>query len=324
MKRGLLVLAVLVLAASAWAGNLKCGSATIACPPSGGGSFRIDTLQYHSIFRDNRLLYIYGEGAGGHIWTATRFTPPYDGTIDSAIVVVYVPRAENPSPTDTLFFWRDTTDVGFHKPGALTYNYPWTFTASGAGAYYIKIRNFTAQNITNGVDFWAGYVGMYVASGDSVEVCIDTTTSTTPDRQYANEVNRTSLTNWVLLSSWGASFNKDWGISLFAQSTSGVELLTPYGSVSLPPRLYPASPNPLRGAGEIAFDLPKAARVELTVHDLAGRLVRTLVVGESSAGHHSVRWDGKDALGQTVTSGVYLYTLRAGNLSATRSLVIVR
>jgi hypothetical protein len=293
--------------------------------PSGGGAciLRTDTLYYHTIVRDGRLSYIYGEGAGGHIWTATRFTPPYTGTVDSALIFVYVPRAESPSPFDTLFFWQDTTVASVHKPGALTYNYPWQFTAPAAGAYSVKITGFTAQFMTNAVDFWAGYVGMYVSSGDSVEVCIDTTTSTTPDRQYANEVSRTSLPDWVLLSSWGAPFNKDWGISLFGTSSSGVELLTPGGPVSLPPRVW-ASPNPFRGSGEIAFDLPKGARVELTVHDLAGRLVRTLVVGETSAGHHSVRWDGKDVLGRSVASGVYLYTLRAGTLSATRSLVVVR
>jgi len=312
MKKGLLVLAALVMAASAWGVTPWIGGTVpVKVIPNGGGVFiPTDTLQYHTIFRDNYVNYWNPP----RLYPATRFSPPYTGTIDSATIVVYVNGTF--TVEDTLFFYKDTLSP--RQPGRRLAGYLWSNNYTGRNIYLIKIRLGTAFPITQGTDFWAGWLGMVApVNADTLWTITDTTFSSVPDRQWV-KFNGT----WYRCDAIGVT--TDWGISLFANTGSGVELLTPGGPVSLSPKLYPASPNPFRGSGEIAFDLPKAARVELTVYDLAGRLVRALVVGETSAGHHSVRWDGKDVLGRPVASGVYLYTLRAGDLSATRSLVIVR
>jgi hypothetical protein len=70
-------------------------------------------------------------------------------------------------------------------------------------------------------------------------------------------------------------------------------------------RFLPPSPNPLRAATELAFDLPRAAAVSLGIYDLEGRRVASLVEGTLGAGHHSRRWEARSAAGRAVPAGVY-------------------
>ncbi len=92
------------------------------------------------------------------------------------------------------------------------------------------------------------------------------------------------------------------------------------GSVSL----SPMQPNPTRTPATFAFTLPRASDVTLRVFDLQGRLVREVERGSRAEGRHAVSWDGRDAAGQRVMSGVYLYRLNAGAVTLTRRMVVVR
>lgn len=83
-------------------------------------------------------------------------------------------------------------------------------------------------------------------------------------------------------------------------------------------------PNPFATSTTIRYALPDAARVTLTVYDLLGRPVRTLVAEEQAAGTHEVRWDGTAASGTPSAAGVYLYRIQAGDFSETRRMVLVR
>jgi len=99
---------------------------------------------------------------------------------------------------------------------------------------------------------------------------------------------------------------------------------------SLPKTLNLAQnfPNPFNPMTTIAFDIPdaprEAHRVSLAVYDLRGRLVRRLVDSDLMPGSHRVAWDGKDEAGRKVSSGIYLYTLKAGVVSLTRKMVAVK
>jgi hypothetical protein len=88
--------------------------------------------------------------------------------------------------------------------------------------------------------------------------------------------------------------------------------------------LGPAIPNPLRTVTELRFDLPRSAQVSLTVHDVGGRTVVRLIEGRLDAGEHLLRWDGRDAAGRAISSGVYFYRLAAGGRVITRRLVALR
>jgi hypothetical protein len=88
--------------------------------------------------------------------------------------------------------------------------------------------------------------------------------------------------------------------------------------------LEDAYPNPFNPFTTIRYRLPHSEHVELMVYDLAGRQVRTLIDGAVDAGEHQTRWDGKDASGQGVASGVYLYKLRAGSFAETKRMVLLK
>jgi hypothetical protein len=77
------------------------------------------------------------------------------------------------------------------------------------------------------------------------------------------------------------------------------------------------SPNPSRGESVIGLTLPTAQTVRLTIHDLSGRLVREIFTAPLPAGEHAFRWDGLDAAGGTVRTGVYFVTARATDRTIT-------
>jgi uncharacterized membrane protein len=89
-------------------------------------------------------------------------------------------------------------------------------------------------------------------------------------------------------------------------------------------RLAQNFPNPFNPMTTIEFALPRTESVRLAIHDLSGRLVRTLVMGEVQAGDHSVVWDGTDARGNAVASGTYLYRLDTESVSRARTLTLLK
>ena len=88
--------------------------------------------------------------------------------------------------------------------------------------------------------------------------------------------------------------------------------------------LQPNVPNPFNPQTMIQYAVPSAGRVKLVVYNLMGQTVRTLVNGERPVGSFSVLWDGRDATGRDVASGVYLYQMEAAGFSAVRKMVLVR
>ena len=86
-------------------------------------------------------------------------------------------------------------------------------------------------------------------------------------------------------------------------------------------------PNPFNPETWIPYQLSKPADVSLTIYDIQGRVVRALDLGHQRAGMYQTRsraayWDGRNAVGEPVASGVYFYTLTAGDFSATRKMLI--
>ena len=83
-------------------------------------------------------------------------------------------------------------------------------------------------------------------------------------------------------------------------------------------------PNPVVAHTEIRFSVPERIPTVLTVFDIAGHRVKTLVEGTPEPGEHTVTWDGRDAAGEPVPSGIYFYRLEAAGIDETRKLVVVR
>ncbi len=89
-------------------------------------------------------------------------------------------------------------------------------------------------------------------------------------------------------------------------------------------RLMSASPNPFNPSTTIAFELAAPGEVSITVYDVSGRMIRSLVNGRMPAGMHEVTWNGRDRNGATAASGVYFYRLIAGEILETRKMVLLR
>ena len=91
--------------------------------------------------------------------------------------------------------------------------------------------------------------------------------------------------------------------------------------------LLPNYPNPFNPETWIPYQLAEAANVTLRIYSADGKLIRTLALGHQSAGIYQNRnraayWDGKNELSEPVASGVYFYTLTAGDFAATRKMLI--
>jgi hypothetical protein len=89
-------------------------------------------------------------------------------------------------------------------------------------------------------------------------------------------------------------------------------------------RLDQNYPNPFNPSTTISFEIPAAGTVRLSVFDILGRPVKTLVRGERPAGRHVVVWDGSDDKGKSVSSGIYIYQVEAAGASSTRSMTLLR
>ena len=97
--------------------------------------------------------------------------------------------------------------------------------------------------------------------------------------------------------------------------------------IDVPPvsALHQNVPNPFNPTTTIAFDLARAGHVRLEIFDVGGRSVRVLVNEERPAArNHRVVWDGLDTAGARASSGVYFYRLVAGDLTATRKMIVVK
>jgi hypothetical protein len=89
--------------------------------------------------------------------------------------------------------------------------------------------------------------------------------------------------------------------------------------------LYPARPNPFRGATTLRFDVPShTGDARLALYNVRGQLVRTVPAAELSRGRHDWRWDGTDGSGAAVSSGVYFVRLEVGGLGETGKILLIR
>jgi hypothetical protein len=77
-------------------------------------------------------------------------------------------------------------------------------------------------------------------------------------------------------------------------------------------------------ATEISFQLARAEQTELSIYNITGEKVRTLVSGTVQPGHHSVKWDGTDENGKRLASGTYVYRLKVGNLQQARKMILLQ
>ncbi len=113
----------------------------------------------------------------------------------------------------------------------------------------------------------------------------------------------------------------DFSIYSYMQTGLGDDNIEPLPAVFALKQNYP---NPFNGRTEISFDLPGKSDVYLSIYDITGRQVNTEFQSGLEPGSHSIIWNGRDQGGNDVASGVYLYTLKAGDFSKTLKMLYLK
>lgn len=128
---------------------------------------------------------------------------------------------------------------------------------------------------------------------------------------------------------FGRAFVSRYGLAsevaaIFEANGCDADLATDAPSAIIPTVLGDAYPNPFNPRVVIPFSLAVPGRVELTIYDLSGRRIRTLASGYYNRGQARVEWDGRDDIGELVSSGAYVYRIKTDRLTSARKLVLLK
>jgi YVTN family beta-propeller protein len=230
----------------------------------------------------------------------------YIVNVKESMVVPFVGAAWTNEPSVTAAPPADARSTG------------WAFVVSGALAehqgadYTVSVRNLrtgsvTTDSVTAG-RFDAVFADLnrdpVVEAGDRVEIVI---------RDSAGKIVAGPVTHQVNSGDIRRAFT---------------DIIVRYG-YAMPEKslLLQNYPNPFNPETWIPFHLAQEADVSVRIYDTGGRLVRTLALGRREAGIYMDReraayWDGKSNTGEEVASGVYFYTIQAGEFSSTRKMTV--
>ena len=88
--------------------------------------------------------------------------------------------------------------------------------------------------------------------------------------------------------------------------------------------LHQNYPNPFNPVTSLLYDLPEDGLVNITIYDMMGRIVKTLVNSSQTAGFKSVQWNATNDRNEPVSAGLYLYTIQAGEFRQTKKMVLLK
>jgi hypothetical protein len=88
--------------------------------------------------------------------------------------------------------------------------------------------------------------------------------------------------------------------------------------------LHNAYPNPFNPVTTLCYDLPEDGLVNITIYDMMGRQVKTLVNGSQTAGYRIIQWNATNGRNESVSAGLYLYTIEAGDYTQTKKMVLLK
>jgi len=114
-------------------------------------------------------------------------------------------------------------------------------------------------------------------------------------------------------------FSSAEGILMKTKMSESMQPVVPSGFI-----LEQNYPNPFNPVTEIGFSLPKMSEVNLTVYNVLGQEVITLIESSLSSGNYKVIWDGRNELGSAVGSGIYFYRLTADGFKAKRKMILLK
>lgn len=89
-------------------------------------------------------------------------------------------------------------------------------------------------------------------------------------------------------------------------------------------KVYQNYPNPFNSSTQIRYDIPENGLISLTIYDLLGKEVKTLIKEEKKSGSYTVNWNGKDNNDGVVSTGIYFYQLRTALFQSTHKLIVLK
>ena len=147
----------------------------------------------------------------------------------------------------------------------------------------------------------------------------------------AQQSQASMVNNWLQLARQNATGVVQTAIPEGFSYARGIQVLEQLARALVPEAtaLLANYPNPFNPETWIPYQLAKGSEVTVTIYASDGSVVRTLALGHQAAGMYKNRaqaayWDGTNALGETVASGLYFYTLTAGDFVATRRMLILK
>ncbi len=110
-------------------------------------------------------------------------------------------------------------------------------------------------------------------------------------------------------------------LNIYTGSTVGIDINSVFPKKMV---LYPSFPNPFNPVTILRYNLPKDGLVNITIHDMMGRIVRTLENSKQAAGLKSIQWNATNDVGHPVSAGPYLYTITSGYFKQTKKMVLLK
>ena len=109
-------------------------------------------------------------------------------------------------------------------------------------------------------------------------------------------------------------------VVVITNSTLGIDnSLTPKVFV-----LHQNYPNPFNPSTQIKYDIAEDSFVSITIYDVMGRKIRSLMNTSQTAGYHTISWDARNDIGEGVSAGMYIYTIQAGEFRSTKKMVLLK
>ena len=172
--------------------------------------------------------------------------------------------------------------------------------------------------------------GLKIEAGDWSSVAISGLTDTTYSLPYAVIAAILDTLNASDLSIDWTIFSTDSVDTVFADEVFSF-YVDAYGVLSTVAEIIPDVyalhqnyPNPFNPVTNLIYELPKESMVNITIHDMMGRVVKTLVNSSQTAGYKSILWNATNNRNEPISVGLYLYTIQAGEFRQTKKMVMIK
>lgn len=226
--------------------------------------------------------------------------------------------------------WKDATAVpvsGNAVSGINIFVLPLPDSVSGYVSINGSVKNSSSHaGIGGAIVYAADGNGNVLGYGVTDKTGSYTISGLAPDSYnlFADAVGYTSSGSYSSSPSYDASGNP---VASTTNLTASPESPMVVNQKSIEPTSYSLEqnyPNPFNPTTEIAFNLAQTERVNISIFNILGQRVATVLDGEMGAGAHVVTWNGRNQNGEVLPSGVYFYRLSTGNFSAVKKMLLLK